>query len=66
MSLAAPVEPENTWAAQKVRIGRVAKATQAELVERRRTRIAAVDTFTSDTAGSVVASISADATTNVP
>ncbi|WP_405594316.1 MBL fold metallo-hydrolase [Streptomyces sp. NBC_01092] len=63
---AAQVEPENAWAAQKVWIDRVAKATQSELVERWGTEIAAVDTFTADTAGSVVVSISTDATINFP
>ncbi|MER7693330.1 MBL fold metallo-hydrolase [Streptomyces sp. NPDC097610] len=63
---AAQAEPENVWAAQKVWIDRVARATQAELVERWGTEIAAVDTFTADSAGSVVVSISTDATINFP
>ncbi|MFG2123568.1 MBL fold metallo-hydrolase [Streptomyces sp. NPDC048710] len=63
---ASEVEAANAWAAQKVWIDRVAKATQAELVERWGSRIAAVDTFTADTAGSVVVSISTDATVNFP
>ncbi|MFE1884287.1 MBL fold metallo-hydrolase [Streptomyces diastatochromogenes] len=63
---ASEVEAANAWAAQKVWIDRVAKATQAELVDRWGSRIAAVDTFTADTAGSVVVSISTDATINFP
>ncbi|MEU3985670.1 MBL fold metallo-hydrolase [Streptomyces sp. NPDC026672] len=63
---AASVEAENAWAAQKVWIDEIAKATQTELVERWGKQIAAVDTFTADTAGSVVVSISTDATVNFP
>ncbi|MFA7754386.1 MBL fold metallo-hydrolase [Streptomyces sp. NRRL B-2790] len=63
---ASEVEAANVWAAQKVWIDRVARATQAELVERWGSRIAAVDTFSTDTAGSVVVSISTDATIDFP
>ncbi len=63
---AALAELVNVWAAQTVWIGRVAERVTAELVERWRDRVAAVDTFTLDTVAAAVVSISTDAPVNFP
>lgn len=63
---AALAEPTNIWAAQKVWIDKVAQAVTSELIDRWGTKIAAVDTFTADTAGAAVVSISTDAPINFP
>jgi glyoxylase-like metal-dependent hydrolase (beta-lactamase superfamily II) len=63
---AALAEPANAWASQKLWIDKIAQSVTSELVDRWGTKIAAVDTFTADTAGAAVVSISTDAPTNLP
>jgi hypothetical protein len=63
---AALAEPANAWAAQTVWMRRIAEAVTAELVERWSDQIAAVDTFTPETVGGLIVSISTDAPINFP
>ena len=59
-------EPANVWAAQKVWIDEIAQSVTAELIGRWGSKIAAVDTFTADTAGAAVVSIFTDAPIDFP
>jgi glyoxylase-like metal-dependent hydrolase (beta-lactamase superfamily II) len=63
---AALAEPANAWAAQTVWMRRIAEAVTAELVERWSDKIAAVDTFTPETIGGLVVSLSTDAPIKFP
>jgi len=63
---AALAEPANAWAAQTVWMRRIAEAVTAELVERWSDKIAAVDTFTPETVGGLIVSISTDAPIKFP
>jgi hypothetical protein len=63
---AALAEPANVWAAQTVWIRRVADAVTAELVDRWSDKIAAVDTWTPETVGGLIVSLSTDAPINFP
>jgi glyoxylase-like metal-dependent hydrolase (beta-lactamase superfamily II) len=65
-SAAAEVEPANSWAAQTVWINRVARAVTEELIDRWGGKIAAMDTFTPDTVGTLVVSLTQDAPVNFP
>jgi hypothetical protein len=63
---AALAEPANAWAAQMAWMRRIAAVVTAELVERWSDQIAAVDTFTPETVGGLIVSISTDAPVNFP
>ncbi len=63
---AALAEPANAWAAQIVWIRRISEAVTAELTERWSHTIAAVDTFTPETVGSLMVSLSTDAPVHFP
>jgi hypothetical protein len=59
-------EPANAWAAQTVWMRRIAEAVTTELVERWSDQLAAVDTFTPETVGGLIVSISTDALIKYP